>query len=464
MGSKLLSRLIVASMVASLMGLAPATAAAACAAGSTGGEWTNYGGDAQGTRNQVAENTIGTSNVANLGLKWTFSAPGDIPATVLIDDGCVYAWSKDGTVTALNADDGSLVWSRTGLGGVDPAAPVINDGVIYISQNTTQNRTGIHALALNAKTGETIWVSDSVATDVSTATGAVYGNGLIMVGVGQGEFAANNTGGFALIDAATGALVKRTTTVPPEQEALGYPGCSVWAHAAVDPVNNYAYVGTGQPGMWDATPNESEYCDAIVKIDLDRTRPTFGQIVGARKGTPDDPPYVDVDFGGGGATLMKDANGNEIVAQIQKSGWVHAGYTANAMHASWSQLVSPVANTGSTVGNYTGMPTDGTNLFTVGAWPGQVFSLNATTGAINWVTPVVSPVATNPMAYANGVLYYSDEKGVLNAYDSATGLPLLTHPVATDNADCTRNQSGGVSLANHMVYAVCGPVIAAYGL
>jgi outer membrane protein assembly factor BamB len=446
----------------------PGSAAPTCATGSVAGEWIGYGGDAQGTRTQPLENTINTGNAASLVNKWSFSSTaaggsGDIPSSALISGGCAYVWTKAGWVFALNADDGAVVWSKQ-IGGVDPAAPVINNGVIYFSQNSTDAREGIHAVALDAATGQTKWVSESVGTDASTATGAVYGNGLIMLGTGQGEFAGDNTGGFALIDAETGALVKRTHNVPAEQEALGYPGCSIWAHAAVDPVNNYAYVGTGQPGMWDATPNESENCDAIVKIDLDRTRSTFGTIVGARKGTPDDPPYVDVDFGGGGATLTKDANGREIAVQIQKSGWVHAAYTGGKMHAAWSTLVSPVANTGSTVGNYTGITTDGTNLFTVGAWPGQVFSLNAATGAINWVTPIISPVATNPMAYANGVLYYSDEKGFLDVFDAATGIPLLMHPIAADNSACVRNQSGGISIARHKVYAVCGPVLSVYGL
>src|SRR5205085_734061 len=103
---------------------------------------------------------------------------------------------------------------------------------------------------------------------------------------------------------------------------------------------------------------EHRYDNAIIKIDLDRTRPTFGQIVDAYKGQTDNvvdgvynqpvcqtlgnggPGYVnppcgqlDVDFGNG-PTMWRTPDGDLMLAQIQKTGMVHVLY-GDHMQRAW---------------------------------------------------------------------------------------------------------------------------------
>lgn len=472
MRRKFLVLAVLAGILAAGAGTVPGTAAIGCAEPAGGGDWAQHGGDDLASRSQPAENVIGAENAGNLAMKWNVSltavgGAGNIQTIPVVADGCVYLQTSSGGfwLIALNADTGELVWKYPlGSGGCHNA-PLVRDGKIYINDPTQHDDDSIgpHLVVLDAQTGEELVVGEEVATEPSTGANAgcappvaLLGN-VALIGITNGELDGRREGGFALVDATTGAKIKRTYVVPDEQAAAGFGGCSIWSGWAIDPVGKFAYTSTAQPSTW--TGLESEYCNALIKIDLDPARATYGEIVGAVKGTHDEPPYIDVDFGTG-LTTVTDAGGRQMIGALQKSGYFHAAYTKHMTHA----FVLPVSPIGSPLGNYTASASDGRNFFTVGAYPGQLFSIDSLSGLPNWVAPVVSPIATNSVAYANGVVYYGDEKGWLSAFDAATGLPLFTYPIILDNQACRRNQSGGVSVARHTIYMACGGVIAAFGL
>jgi hypothetical protein len=65
----------------------------------------------------------------------------------------------------------------------------------------------------------------------------------------------------------------------------------------------------------------------------------------------------------------------------------------------------------------------------------------------------------NPVAVANGVVYTVDFKGFLDAFDAATGRPLLARPMALGSGTGLTNPTiswGGVSIARNTVYASVG--------
>ena len=61
-----------------------------------------------------------------------------------------------------------------------------------------------------------------------------------------------------------------------------------------------------------------------------------------------------------------------------------------------------------------------------------------------------------PVAVANGVVYTVDLKGFLDAYDAATGAPLLHRPMEIDSQGNPTSSWGGVSVARNTVYAAVG--------
>ncbi len=443
-----------------------ASAASGCApAAHVGGDWPIYGQSYANARSQPAEKTISPTTVATLEPAWTFSpgnvgGKGQLQSTPVIGGGCVYVTTSSGYIYALNADTGELQWGDRYAVTVQGVccggtlfAPAYHEGVLYmnVSSNPATGGAGPHVLALNAATGAVIWRSLPVSTEPGayTNSSAVWYEGMIWIGISGPEQAPNRVGGFAFLDANTGEILVRTRTIPDDQAAKGYGGGSIWTTAAFDPTNDTGYAGTGQPSAWAG--NESERVNAIVKFDADRTSPTFGQILDSMKGTWDDAPYIDVDFAGS-PTLYKDALGETMVAEFQKSGWLHAGYTRH-MTAGWSR---PVAPFGTALGNYSSTATDGKNIFVHGFLPGQLWSVNGTTGIPNWVVPVPTTLAANPVTYTNGVVYLPDGKGVLNAFDATTGATLLARPMSADTPAACGNSGGGLSIARNTVYSVCG--------
>src|SRR3712207_9124879 len=83
-------------------------------------------------------------------------------------------------------------------------------------------------------------------------------------------------------DAGTGKLLKKTWTIhPPQQPDDNFAGAGVWSTPAVDTQKKVAYAGTANPFKPQA---EHPHSNAVVKYDLNRKSPKFGEIVDSYKG------------------------------------------------------------------------------------------------------------------------------------------------------------------------------------
>jgi polyvinyl alcohol dehydrogenase (cytochrome) len=472
-----------------------AAAAPPCTTPAPGGDWPSYGHDAANTRSQPAEQDLGPSAVSNLKPSWVFStsSTGDGTAfntTPVVSKGCVFIGSFGGVAYALDARTGHVVWQRKldapnpGSGGVIVGAAAINgNSVVFL----VDEFTAPYAIALNRSTGAVIWKSPPFAPPLSstaaqagsyTNASPIIANGLVVAGYSPPEGDPTSSGGFSLINAATGAIVKTTPTIPPADQARGYAGGGLWSTPAYDPATQYVYVGAGNPGNKDMQhPNT----DAILKIDVDRSRPTFGQIVASYQGnvdqytselqalsqTPacqvsadpsvpdplDDPVcgQLDLDFGAA-ANLFKSSSGTELVGDLQKSGVYHVANAAT-MKPAWTALVGAscqACNAASTA-------FDGSSIEGVGTPGGTVFSLGRDTGATNWLSPIGDGIHYQSVSTADGVVWTVDGQSNLDAFDAATGAPLLRRPLSADaGAPVANAGSPGVSIAEHAVFAAAG--------
>src|ERR1051325_10540101 len=66
--------------------------------------WIMYNHDAQGTRFNQAEATIGTGNASGLHVKWQYPTPAPVTGTPVVSDGAVYAGDMAGNFYAGKAD------------------------------------------------------------------------------------------------------------------------------------------------------------------------------------------------------------------------------------------------------------------------------------------------------------------------------------------------------------------------
>jgi polyvinyl alcohol dehydrogenase (cytochrome) len=492
----LVSKRLVILLAVGLIGLLTAATAAAVqppclAPPSSSGEWPLYGHDLANSRDQSQETKIGPSTVASLSAAWVFSTAsyGDTTAfnsTPVVSGGCVFVGSAAGFLYAIDASDGKLVWKRhltvpsPGLGGaIVGAAAVHGSEVVWVVNETG----GPYAIALDRSTGAVLWQSPPFITKSGYYTNAspTVVDDMVIAGYSDPEGNDVGSGGFAIMDADTGALIKVTPTVSPANQAQGYAGGGLWDTPAFDPNTGYLYYGTGNP---DSKQKQDPNTDAIVKIDMNRElpdgspNPNFGEIVAAYAGnvdqytealqavsqTPacaasdssglpwplDDPVcgQLDLDFGAS-PNLFTDSSGHELVGDLQKAGVYHVA-NATTMAPAWHTVVGgPCAacNAGSAA-------FDGSGVDVVGVPGGALFSLSRDAGAMNWEDPLGDGLHYESTSAANGVVYTVDNDGFLSAFDAGSGLLLFKRQLSADTGAPTGGglTSNGVSIAEGQVF------------
>jgi outer membrane protein assembly factor BamB len=475
-----------------------ASAAAPCTtAPSGGGDWPAYGHDAANTRTQPAESAFGPAAATGLAPAWSFStsSTGDgtgFNTTPVVYNGCVFIGSFGGVAYALDAKTGHVVWQRKleapnpGSGGVVVGAALIDGGsVVFL----VDQFTAPYAIALKRSTGAVVWKSAAFAPPLTssaaqagsyTNSSPVLANGFIAAGYSPPEGNSAATGGFALINAKTGAVVKTTPTIPPAAQAEGYSGGGLWSTPAYDPATKYLYWGTGNPNSKD---KQYPTTDAIIKIDVNPARATFGQVVAAYQGNVDqyttelqelshspaceasanpevpdplDDPVcgqLDLDFGAA-ANLFTTSAGTKVVGDLQKSGVYHVA-DAKTMAPVWTALTGPscfACNAASTA-------FDGGAIYGVSTPGGTMFSLEHNTGATNWLSPVGDGLHYQSISDADGVVWTVDSNATLDGFDATSGQPLVHRPLSADaGAPVTNETSSGIAIAEHQLFVAAGGV------
>jgi polyvinyl alcohol dehydrogenase (cytochrome) len=450
---------------------------------STGGDWPMYGHDYGNTRFQDEESKIGLAQAATLQSAWVWSSKGkgDFTGTPVEADGCIFVGSNNGWVFALNADTGKQVWQTLidKNGGIDSSGAVADGKVFFTLSHVSQPSV----FAVDERTGKLLW-----KTVQTTQKGSdVYSSpqvfdGMVIAGWSGGSAELGDDkerralqGGFVILDANTGRLIKRTYTIHPPnpKQKDDFAGGGIWSTFAIDPKTKLGYVGTGNPFRAEA---QYKYTDSIIKVDLNRAHGTFGQIVGHFQGVPETydksfeqlpcydipgnpPPYYpqglgkcmqqDLDFGASPNLYWHE--GIERVGDGQKSGiyWV---VNAKTMKPMYETVVGAPTAVGGIVGS---TATDGGAIYGP-TTEGYLWSESIHDGSNAWFSPVADGAHYGePVAVAKGVLYTVDLRGALDAFDAATGAPLLVHPMEFDTGGLTPSW-GGVSIARNTVYAAVG--------
>lgn len=494
---------VTALVAAVLVPLSPATAKQPrCVGKAASNEWPTFGRDLQNSRHQAEPGTIGADTAPLLAPVWSFSTGGaatglaDLNGTPIVAAGCLFLNTAGGDVLALDAKTGEQVWRRTvpldagtaaGLGGIFVSSPAVAGDVVIGLVNQT---TSPYAIALSRKDGEVVWRSEPMKSGAgyyTNATPVVY-EGLVLAGYSPAEGDPEGRGGIAIYDAETGALVKRVDAVPDDAFAKGFAGAGVWTAPAIDTEAGYAYAGTGNPYSKKV---EHENTNAIIKIDVDVTRETFGTVVGSLKGNIEqyDPAFrdlvdpaceaagedpnaqlvvgnsapclqLDLDFGAP-PNLFTDGSGRLLIGDLQKSGVYHAG-DAETMERAWSATVGvscPACNAAASAWDRDG------SLFVAGS-PGSLMWGLDDTGAYAWTSPDPDGTHYQSVTSAGGAVFSLDNAGFLLAWDAATGVPLLRRPMAVDVPDPSAApvalSSSGIAVASGTVYVAAGNAVIAY--
>lgn len=484
-----LTRVRLPAVLAACALLAAAAPAAARAAACdepppASGEWPSYGHDLSNSRTQPHGTAIGRANVAALRPAWIHSAEEAINNTPIVTGGCVFVASSDAVVTARDADDGSEVWTTRlpldtpAFGGGLVGSPAVTADSVLAAVN---ERGRPYLAALDRATGALRWttvIDDQPRSGINASV--VVHDGLAFVGFfGAAGPESRERGGFALVDAATGEIVRKTFTIDDESFERGYYGAGIWSTAAIDTAAGFAYAGTSNP---HSAQREHARANSLVKVDLRRASPTFGRIVahykGRRESYVEPPPpapdadlaanpaceakpdvyyagqfsatcvQLDVDFGAS-PNLFRDAGGELRLGGLQKAGVYHA-VDPGDMSPAWERVVGVPCF----ACNAASPAASGGHAYVAAGPPGQLFALDGRDGAPRWAGHLTGALTYNPVSVANGLVYTVDSGGFLDVFDAATGLQVAKRRLEADTGErmSAASTSSGVAIAHDTVF------------
>jgi polyvinyl alcohol dehydrogenase (cytochrome) len=399
------------------------------------GDWPVYGHDLANTR----DSGVDGPSASQLSQAWVFrSSTGDFTGTPVVADGVLVAGDNGGSVYALDAVTGKVLWSKdvgqpiNGTAAIDPGAR--GGAAVYVP---VAQKGGPRLLALSLEDGATRW--DTVLTrqpDASVFGSPVYWHGTLYIGTsGPNNDDSRARGSVVAVNQTNGRIRWQTFTVPP-----GRDGAAVWSTPAIDTATGRLYVGTGNNYHQPTTDTE----DSMMALDgatgriLAHYQATSGDSFAA-----DNPAGPDFDFGAS-ANLFEGPRGERLVGEGQKSGTYWALDRAT-MKPVWSTTVGPGGLLGGILGS---TAYDGTRIYGADTLDGQVFALGRD-GSRPWRSFDVGGLHLSPTTIAHGVLYTVDPTGSLTARDPATGAILAKRSLGAPSF-------GGVSAVGGAIYVAVG--------
>jgi glucose dehydrogenase len=270
--------------------------------------WPLHNLDLAGTRYSPLDQ-INRSNVKSLTPRWLFQH-GVIDGvsnqtTPIIGDGIMYVTDSRGSVYAVDAADGHLLWiyDVTQLlgGGAREGYVFRNRGAVY-ANGVVYTAGGSFLFALDAKSGTPLKGfgkngQASVIMDVLTprypevktaismgywfTTAPQFHNGMLYIGSTRSE--SHIPGGHVLaVDAETGKVKWHFNTIPQDEKDQGWEiagptwvggernGGGIWETAAIDPELGLLYMPVGNP-FGDSTKRAGTnlFTDSVIALSLE---------------------------------------------------------------------------------------------------------------------------------------------------------------------------------------------------
>jgi PQQ-dependent dehydrogenase (methanol/ethanol family) len=281
-------------------------------AGTDNQQWLTYGRD-QGEQRYSPLDQINDSNVASLGVAWTFDTGSyrGLEATPLVANGILYATRPWSSVFAVNARTGELIWDYDPQVdrsiGWRACCDVVNRGVALYANMVYVGTIDGRLIAIDANTGQPVWEVQTVDPNRPyTITGAPrIADGKVIIGNGGAEL--GSRGYVTAYDARTGEQAWRFWVVPgnpadgfenPDMEFAATTwdgnwwevggGGNSWDSMIYDSELRLVYVGTGNGSPWSHEirsngVGDNLYLSSIVALNVDT-----GRVVWHYQTTPGD--------------------------------------------------------------------------------------------------------------------------------------------------------------------------------
>jgi polyvinyl alcohol dehydrogenase (cytochrome) len=412
--------------------------------------WMSFGGDLEHTRYSASETILSVANASELKPAVDIKAPG-VTATPALHKGVIYWTDWGGFVHATNLESGEEEWKvdkSANVGGYT-GSPAVTDAYVYVA-----NRNGLVS-QIDRLTGMVGWeamLDAGVHTHIWSSPVVVEQDNVLIVGVGGLGTRDNGIplprsrletfrGSVVGIDLVSGQQIWTFATTAAPNGA----GVSVWSSAAVDTTRKLAFIGTGNNYY---TP-VSDYSDSLVAINY-----MTGDYVWHVQFTPNDAwtvgtPFSGVDGDVGATPNLFEINGRAVVGVGDKPGRYHV-HDRETGALVWSKsltngsgfqggVMAPAAYHDGVIYVVSNNGTSSSTAFALDA---------AAMGEILWEFDLVDPTFGGP-ALGNGVLYVGDQAGNIYALNADTGAKLF-------DGDVPAGRGGGFSLVDGMLFTGYG--------
>lgn len=261
------------------------------------GDWLAWRGSSR-TWGYSPLRQITRDSVAQLQLAWAWTMrPGSQHAAPIVHDDVMYLPNPGGTVQALDAATGELLWEYTA--DTSKPDPRLVRGISIYDDKLFLNTTDARVIALNARTGAVVWETRVASPDdgMYFNSGPLVAHGKVISGLQGCQKFLENKCAITAHDARTGIELWRASTIPKPGEPgsdtwgdvpyLYRAGISTWITGSYDPDLNLIYWSTSQAKPFAraarGTDHAALYSNTTLALD-----PDTGKIIWYRQLLPGD--------------------------------------------------------------------------------------------------------------------------------------------------------------------------------
>jgi len=292
-------------------------------------DWMQFGYDAAHSSNNPAETVLSAGNVSTLTQVYSHALPEDIDgAPVYLSNvatgsgtkNLLFAVSLHGTAMAINAADGSIVWSKPGSASTINASPAIDPNRQFVYMAMADGKIHKYAVGDGTETTDANWpevstIKPSMERHNGSLAIATYNGTSYLYAVASGYTDTGDyQGHLTTINLSTGSQVVFNSLCSnlaihlagPSGDQCSSVGNSVWGRggAVYDSARNRVYISTGN-GPYDASTGGNNWGDSLISLAPDGTPATPG--VPYDSYTPTDFSHLgnsDLDLGGMSVALL----------------------------------------------------------------------------------------------------------------------------------------------------------------
>jgi polyvinyl alcohol dehydrogenase (cytochrome) len=424
--------------------------------------WNGWSPTVENTHFQAAPQAgLSPAQVATLQLKWAFGFPDTTSAwgQPTIAGGRLFVGSQNGTVYALDAKSGCIVWTFAAHAGVRTsvsigAAAATPRGRRFVAYFGDQNG---FVYAVDAGDGRLVWTVKADDHPLVRLTGSpTLFEGRLYVplssyeegGKPPGYACCTFRGGVLALDARTGERIWRAYSIPDPptlervyadgSELHGPSGGAVWSSPTIDAKRGALYVGVGNAYSGPAPATT----DAIVAFDLKtgamrwarQMYPGDRDVFGCAPGEVNCGARGGPDFDFGASPALVHTGVRDLVIAGQKSGVVYALDPDRKGAQVWRYRAGGGSGLG---GIQWGIAVDRERVYAPVAdiysdAPGGLHAIDLRNGRRAWMTPAPPPVCGKPQRGCSGaqfsavtaipgVVLSPSNDGAVRAYAASTG-------------------------------------------